>query len=394
MKIFFTLLMLISVVSINQSVAQGDNGTDSRTITTALPFARIAADPRAAGMGDVGVATSPDAWSQQYNAAKFGFSETRTKIGVSYTPYLSQLVNDINLAQLVYSNRISERSAFAGSIRFFGIGDVNLTDNQGNPQGVESPNEFLADVSYSLRLSERFSMAVVGRYLRSDLRLQSVDSDASAASSFGVDITGYYQSEEVAYDNFNGRWRGGFAITNIGPKISYDEGGPESFIPTNLGLGGGFDFILNDGYSKIGVTLEVNKLLVPTPPIREVGDANENGISREILEGQDDDVGFAEGIFQSFGDAPGGFEEELREFTYGIGVEYTYDNSFAFRTGYFNESDDKGARKYLTLGAGFEFSSIGIDLSYLFSTGRINSPLENTLRFGLYFKFGDEYDEY
>jgi hypothetical protein len=390
MKNLFALFLLVSIVAVNQSYAQDtSNATDSRVITTALPFARIAADPRSAGMGDVGVATSVDAYSQQWNPAKYAFSECRILLGATYTPYLAQIVNDINLAQLVYANRINERSAFAGSIRFFGIGDVNLTDNQGNPQGVESPNEFLVDLSYSLRLSERFAMAVTGRYLRSDLRLQSAGPgvDATAANSFGVDITGYYQSEEIAYRDFNGRWRGGFAITNIGPRIQYEEGGPESFIPTNLGLGGGFDFILNDGYSKIGVTAEVNKLLVPTPPVTDA-----NGV---IIDGEDDDVGFAQGIFQSFGDAPGGFEEELREFTWGIGAEYTYDDSFAVRTGYFNESDDKGARKYLTLGAGFTLSSVVIDVSYLFSTGRINSPLENTLRFGLSFRFGcGEYDEY
>jgi hypothetical protein len=245
-----------------------------------------------------------------------------------------------------------------------------------------------------LKLSEQFAMAVTGRFLRSDLRIQDIDSDASAANSFAVDVSGYYQSEEEAYDNFNGRWRGGFNISNIGPKVRYDAGGQENFIPTNLALGGGFDFILNDGFSKIAVTAELNKLLVPTPPIREVGDANENGISREIIEGQDDDVTFISGMFQSFGDAPGGLSEEIREFTWALSAEYTYNEAFALRMGYFNEADDKGARKFLALGAGFEFSQINIDLSYLFSTSRVNSPLEGTLRFGLTFNFGDEFTEY
>lgn len=385
--------MFLILVS-NQAQAQTDNATDTRVILTALPFLRIAADARAAGMADMGVATSPDAWSQQWNPAKFAFSDRQTKVGVSYTPYLRRLVPDIDIAQLAYSNRINEFSAFAGSIRYFSLGDINLTTGPNDPGRTESPNEFIVDLTYALRLSERFSMAVTGRYLRSDLRFQDTDNDASAANSFGVDVSGYYQSEEIAYNSFNGRWRGGFNVSNIGPKISYDEGGQENFIPTNLALGGGFDFILNDGYSVIGVTAEVNKLLVPTPPVREVGDANGNGVFREVLDGQDDDVEFIQGIFQSFGDAPGGFSEELEEFTWAIGAEYTYDNSFTVRTGYFNESDSKGARKFLTLGAGFEFSSINIDLAYLFATGRINSPLEGALRFSLSFSFGEEYDEY
>jgi len=388
-------LLLLFVVAVFVLPTTGNaQENDTRVITTALPFLRIAGDPRAAGLGDMGVATSPDAWSQQWNPSKYSFSDQQHKFGVAYTPYLGNLVDDIAIAQLVYSNRFNEQSAFAASLRYFSLGSITLRQDANDPGREENPNEFVLDGTYSLKLSEQFSMAVTGRFLRSDLRIQGVDSDASAANSFGVDISGYYQSEEEAYDSFNGRWRGGFNISNIGPKITYDEGGQENFIPTNLALGGGFDFILNDGFSKIGVTAEVNKLLVPTPPIRETGDANMNGTPNEILEGEDDDVTFINGIFQSFGDAPGGFSEELREFTWAIGAEYTYNESFALRTGYFNEADDKGARQFLSLGAGFEFSQIAIDLSYLFSTSRINSPLEGTLRFGLTFNFGDEYTEY
>jgi hypothetical protein len=392
MKKIFLFFVVTTFFIPSVSHAQSDN---FNVITTALPFLRIAGDPRAAGMGDMGVATSPDAWSQQWNPAKYAFSTRQHKFGVAYTPYLGNLVDDIAIAQLVYSNRINEYSAFAGSLRYFSLGSINLTQT-GQPGDFreESPNEFVLDGTYSLKLSEQFAMAVTGRFLRSDLRIQGVDNDATAANSFGVDISGYYQSEENSYDNFYGRWRGGFNISNIGPKISYDAGGQENFIPTNLALGGGFDFILNDGFSKIGVTAEVNKLLVPTPPIREVDDENNNGINREIISGQDDNVTFLSGIFQSFGDAPGGFSEELREFTWALGAEYTYNDSFALRAGYFNEADDKGARKFLALGTGFQFSQIGIDLSYLFSTSRVNSPLEGTLRFGLTFNFGDEFIEY
>jgi hypothetical protein len=386
--LFSAVLILMLLADVAPVQAQ-----DSRIITTALPFLRIAGDPRAAGMADTGVATSPDAWSQQWNPAKYSFMDREQKIGVAYTPYLGQLVNDIGIAQLVYAHRYNERSAFAGSLRYFGLGTIFITDD-GETGTEESPNEFVFDGTYSLKLSEQFSMAVTGRFLRSDLRIQSENNDASAASSFSVGVAGYYQSEEIAMNDFNGRWRGGFNISNIGPKISYDTGGQDNFLPTNLGLGGGFDFILNDGFSKIGVTAEVNKLLVPTPPVRDLNDEDNDGDRREIIEGEDNDVSFFSGIFQSFGDAPGGFDEELREFTWAIGAEYTYDDSFAVRTGYFNEADDKGGRKFLSLGAGFKFSEINIDLSYLFSTGTVQSPLEGTLRFGLVFNFGDEYLEY
>jgi hypothetical protein len=224
--------------------------------------------------------------------------------------------------------------------------------------------------------------------LRSDLRIQASTEDASAASSFAVDISGYYQSEEIAMSDFNGRWRGGFNISNIGPKIKYDEVGQENFLPTKLGLGAGFDFIL-DQYNTIGANLELNKLLVPTPK-----DFNGDGVLDAEDADQYNDIGFISGMFSSFGDAPGGFSEELSEFTWALGVEYWYQDVFALRTGYFNESEDKGSRKFLSLGAGFKYTSINIDLSYLFSTSRVRSPLEGTLRFGLTFNLGDTYTEY
>jgi hypothetical protein len=254
-------------------------------------------------------------------------------------------------------------------------------------------------------------MAVALRYLRSDLKIQAIDVNAKAAGSFGVDIAGYYQSEEEAYNDFNGRWRGGFAIQNLGPKIKYDEGGRENFLPTNLRLGGGFDFIF-DQYNRVNVTAEVTKLLVPTPPVYgteyNYTDTNGNGVYDEgtdtlgaienndvIIEGQDPNVEFLPGVFQSFNDAPGGFSEELDEFTWALGAEYLYQDSFALRLGYFNENELKGARKFFAMGAGFKYTTINIDLSYLFSASKVQSPLENTLRFSLSFNIGDgEYTEY
>lgn len=358
-------------------------------ITTAVPFLLIAADARAAGMGDMGVATSVDAFSQQWNPAKYAFSEYKQGFGVTYTPYLSELVNDIFLGNLTYYNRLNERSAIAASFRYFSLGEIELgeTPEQMENPLIQRPNELTFDVSYSLRLSERFSMAVAGRYLRSDLKIQALDSDATPGSSFAVDIAGYYQSEVIPYNEFDGRWRAGFNISNLGPKIRYDDLGQENFLPTNLRLGGGFDFILDD-YNRVGVTAEVNKLLVPTPPIR-------NLVSGEVVEGKDDDVNFFQGIFQSFGDAPGGFSEEMKEFTWALGAEYVYQDAFSLRLGYFNESEMKGNRKFASIGAGFRYTTINIDVSYLFSTSKVRSPLEGTLRFALTFNLGEgEYMEY
>lgn len=408
------ILALITVSLFNFSNAQETviipNSADSRVITTGVPFLLIASDARAAGMGDVGVATSADANSQQWNPAKYAFSLSKSGIGVNYTPYLSRLVNDIFLGNFTYFNRLNERSAFGVSFKYFSLGEIEIVQDEFSEALIEQPNELTFDASYSLRLADQFSMAVALRYLRSDLRIQAVDANASAASSIGVDIAGYYQSEEEAYDSFNGRWRAGFAIQNLGPKIKYDDGGRENFLPTTLRLGGGFDFIFDD-YNKLAVTAEVTKLLVPTPPERGTRiEYNESGETPgfqededEVLEeeenyiiaGQENNVGFGKGIFQSFGDAPGGFSEELKEFTWSLGAEYTYQDSFAFRAGYFNESEEKGARKFFALGAGFKYTTINIDLSYLFSASKIQSPLENTLRFSLVFNFGDnEYDEY
>lgn len=393
MKQFFFVLFLIPIFAKSQTTVIIPNDNDSRVITTGVPFLLISADPRSAGMGDIGVATSADGFSQQWNPSKYAFSLSKQGVGVTYTPYLSNLVNDIFLGNLTYYNRINERSAVAGSFRYFSLGDIELRETFEQEPLIQRPNEFTFDLSYALRLSDRFSMAVSGRYLRSDLKIQASNEDASAAGSFGVDVSGYYQSEEVAYSDFNGRWRAGFNISNIGPKIKYDEVGQENFIPTNLGLGGGFDFIF-DEYNKVGVNVEFNKLLVPTPPKygTEIvfNDLNNNGtyeadedekISQTdnvIIEGKDNDVSFISGVFQSFGDAPGGFSEELKEFTWALGAEYWYQDVFAFRAGYFNESEDKGSRKFLSLGAGFKYTAITIDLSYLFSTSQVRSPLEGT----------------
>lgn len=396
-------LALLTLTIYNLSFAQEtiifDN--QSKVITTGVPFLLIAADARAAGMGDIGVATSVDAFSQQWNQSKYAFSEAKSGIGVSYTPYLSKLVNDIFLGNVSYFNRINEGSAFAVSFKYFSLGEIELVQDENSNPLIAKPNEMTIDASYALRLGTQFSMAVGLRYLRSDLKIQALDNSAEAASSVAADISGFYQSEEQAYDSFNGRTRLGFAIQNIGPKIKYDDAGRESFLPTTLRLGGGFDFIF-DEYNTLALTGEVTKLLVPSPPVmgfvdldgdgKQATDGSEPAI---IVEGKSQDVNFLKGMFQSFSDAPGGFSEELKEFTWALGAEYQYQDSFAFRAGYFNESDEKGARKFFALGAGFKYTTINIDMSYLFSASKVQSPLENTLRFSLTFNFGDKtYREY
>lgn len=356
-----------------------------RVITTAVPFLLIAADARAAGMGDQGVATPTDAFSQQWNPAKYVFSNSGQGVGVSYTPYLSNIVNDIFLGNFTYFKRLDERSAVGASLKYFSLGSIETRGGFEEEPLLLSPNEMTLDVSYALRLSENFSMAVAGRYLRSDLKLAVNSEDATAASSFGVDIAAFYQSQSMVFSNFDGRFRAGANISNIGPKIKYDEVGQENFIPTNLKTGAGFDFIF-DADNRLGTYFEFNKLLVPTPR-----DFNNDGVINRQDEEEYNNIGSIEGIFTSFGDAPGGFGEELREITWALGAEYVFREAFSLRSGYFNESDTKGSRKFLALGAGFKYAPVIIDISYLFSTSQVVSPLEGTLRFGLTFNFGESY---
>ncbi|NAS14143.1 type IX secretion system outer membrane channel protein PorV [Poritiphilus flavus] len=375
------LLLFAFLVSLFKVSAQED-----RVITTAVPFLTIAADARAAGMGDMGVATSVDAFSQQWNPAKFAFAERKMGIGVSYTPYLESIITDIALLSGNYYNKINDRSAFAFSLRYFTLGEIELRQFANDIGTVAKPNEIAIDGSYSLKLSDQFSMAVAGRFIRSNLRLpETGDVDSQAASAFAVDVAGYYRSREIAYNSFDGRWRAGFNISNLGGKISYDEGGQENFLPTNLKFGGGFDFIF-DQDNVLGLTLEFNKLLVPTPRDFD-GDGDVD--ADDNVEYQN--ITFLNGVFESFGDAPDGFSEELKEITWALGAEYVYQDAFMVRAGYFNESEDKGSRRFFSLGAGFKFRAAQIDLSYLFSSSQVRNPLENTLRFSLTFLLGEEF---
>jgi hypothetical protein len=385
------LLILLLVLTSIQIIKAQD-----RVITTGVPFLMVAADARAAGLADQGVATSADAYSQQWNPAKYAFALDKQGFAISYTPYLTQLVNDISLGQVNYYNRINEKSAFAGSLRFFSLGEIELRQNFDDAANVVKPNELALDGSYSLKLSDHFSMAVGGRYIRSNLKIADVNTDAVPGSSFAVDVAGFYQSEEIAFNEFNGRYRLGFNFQNMGPKISYDNTKNDissNFLPANMRLGGAFDFIL-DEYNKVSLNVEFAKLMVPTPQDPDLnGDGTVSAAERDENNNNYKKINWVSGMFKSFNDAPGGMSEELKEFTYSVGTEYSYQDSFAMRLGYFHESPLKGARKFFSLGAGFKYNVVKVDVSYLFSASKIKNPLENTLRFSLTFNFGDKYDD-
>jgi len=344
-------------------------------ITTATPFLLIIPDARSGGMGDIGVATTGDAFSLFHNPAKIAFNSRQVEFGITYSPWLRNLTDDIFTGSASYINRFSDNAAWGADFKYFSLGQIDLTDDRGNSTGIINPNEFVFTGSYALKLSETFSMGVSLKYLRSNLAFTGTSSTLQPINSFAVDVSGYYQSEEENYGNFNGRYRLGFNLANIGPKVSYVPG-EEDFIPTNLKLGGGFEFIIDD-YSTISTTLELTKLLVPSPQV----------------DGSEEDTSWISGIFSSLGDAQGGFSEELKEFTYALGAEYLYNNAFALRSGYFHENENKGNRQYFTMGAGFKTNALNVDLSYLINASDINNPLENSLRFSLSFDLGEVYDD-
>ena len=356
----------------------GYSQKERRVITTAVPFLMISSDARASGIGEQGVATSFDNFSQHWNPSKYVFSENSSGFGFSYTPYLSKIVNDVFLGNLTYYRKNSERSAWSFSLKYFSLGDIDVLQNPLDIPIIESPNEFTLDAGYSLKLNENFGLGITGRFLLSDVKLQSFDAESQAATSVAVDISGFFQSDIVTIGRSNGILRAGFNISNLGPKMKYTDLGQESFIPTNLKIGSGFEF-LSDNSNSLTISFEINKLLVPTPSI-PIYDSSET----EIIAYKQDDIGFLSGIFKSFGDAPDGSSEELKELTYSFGLEYSFNESFFLRSGYFSEHELKGSRKFITLGTGFKTNSnLSIDLSYLISTSEIISPLENTLRFSL-----------
>lgn len=371
-----TLVVIVSENAMAQSTTSGAN-----TITTAVPFLSITPDSRAGGMGDAGVGTTPDVNSQHWNPAKYAFMESDMGVGLSYSPWLRALVDDINLAYLVGYKKIDDVQTVSSSLRYFSLGDIIFTSEYGEFQGQQSPNEFALDLGYSRLLSEILAGSVAIRYVRSDLTggqlINGVESHAG--NTFAADVA-FYILNEFRSNGKDNTLSAGINIQNIGAKISYTDGEVKDFIPTTLKLGAAYTTEIDD-YNTFSFAVEANKLLVPTPPVDTIGFQDGAVI---YPGGINSDKGTISGIFSSFGDAPGGFSEELQEINFSIGVEYWYNKQFALRAGYFYEHENKGNRKFLTAGAGLRLNVFALDFSYLLPTQR-NHPLENTLRFTLSF---------
>ncbi|MGI6224192.1 MAG: type IX secretion system outer membrane channel protein PorV [Prevotella sp.] len=357
--------------------AQNEKEDMFNPVNTAVTSQTIAPDARAGSMGDVGAATDPDVNSQYWNPAKYPFNISRAGVSINYTPWLRQLVNDIDLAQLVGYYRIGDYSAVSASLRYFSLGEVQLSESD-NAMTI-NPYEMSIDVAYSLMLSEKFSLAAAVRWIYSDLTYDYTD-DTSPASAFAADIACYYQN----YFNMGDRECQlglGLNISNIGSKITFGGSDRSEFIPTNLRLGASL-MIPIDEYNRISIAADANKLLVPTYPQQEEGESSADYDAR--VEKDYYDVSSISGIFKSFSDAPGGFSEELKEIQWSVGAEYVYNDKFAIRAGYHHESESKGNRKYFTVGAGFRMSVFALDAGYVIATAKSN-PLDQTLRFSLSF---------
>jgi len=345
-------------------------------IQTVVPFLSIAPDSRAGAMGDAGVATTPDAYSQHWNPAKFAFIDGKAGVGISYSPWLRNLVPDINIAYLTGYYRIDEKQVASGSLLYSSLGDVPFTDDFGNLERTFKPNELAFDLGYSRIFAENFSGGIAFRFIYSNLTGGSYSGgDATKPGiSFAADISGYYRKDVTMFSK-DGELAFGLNFSNIGSKMSYSDGQTSDFIPMNMRLGTSGTIEL-DNFNKLTLAIDFNKLLVPTPPVYNN--------DMEIIDGKDPNVSVPIAILQSFYDAPDGFKEEIREITSSIGVEYWYNNQFAIRAGYFHENESKGNRKYFTAGAGFKLKGFTIDFSYLMPTVS-NHPLARTLRFSLAF---------
>jgi hypothetical protein len=363
------------------------------TITTAVPFLMISPDSRSGGMGETGVATTPDVNSIHWNAAKLAFASKKTGFGISYTPWLRALVPDINLAYVSFYTQPNKESAFGMSMRYFSLGNITFTDVVGNTIGQFRPNEFALDGAYSRKLGRRFSAGMSARIVRSNLTngITVQGQDTRPGTAFAVDLSGYYFNDDIKVSGKKAIFMSGIAITNIGNKISYSTSINRDFIPINMRLGSGLQ-VKADDYNKIGFQLEFNKLLVPTPPVYLLDSVNGGPVigpdgNYVILAGRDPDRSVPAGMIGSFYDAPSGFKEELREININFGTEYWYNDQFAVRAGYFYEHPTKGNRQFFTLGAGIKYNVFGLDFAYLIPTNGQRSPLQNTLRFTMTFDF-------
>lgn len=381
-RITTVVICIFSLFLCQRTYAQLDPSTpvDGRqnVISTAVPFLRISPDARSGALGDAGIALSPDANSVYWNFSKLPFAKQKSAIAVTYTPWLKELVNDVFLAQVAGYTQIDELQTIGGSLRYFSLGDIEFRNSNGQFDGNFRPREWAFDAGYARKLSDNWSLAVALRYIHSSLASGTIDNQPiRPGRSVAADLSGFYTKDFENNNGANNNFSFGFAITNIGQKVSYTQSAQKDFLPTNLGVGAAYTIGL-DEYNKVTFMLDVNKLLVPTPQYQ--GDTMLIYPDKSVLEG----------IFSSFGDAPGGMKEELHELMYSVGGEYWYNDLFAVRAGYYNEHATKGNRKYFTAGIGVKYNIFGLNFSYLVpsGTGIQRNPLSNTLRFTLSFDIG------
>ncbi len=381
----FTIIAFLFVTAIS---AMAQDGKDQfNPVQTGVTSLGIAPDARGASMGDLGVATEPDANSQYWNPSKYAFAYSSGSLSLSYTPWLRKLVNDIYLANLAGYWKLGsgDNQALSASLRYFSLGEVNTSTENGQDSQSLNPYELSVDLGYSRKLSEKFSMGIVFRYIYSDLGFSSsyAGDQTNGASAFAADISGYYTTYPIIGRN-ECQWSWGWNISNIGSKVSYNNGEDPAFLPTNLRIGTAFTFPLAD-YHNLTLALDLNKLLVPTKP-RESDYSDDPEGQQEYLDALEDweNMSSISGIFKSFSDAPGGMKEELREITASIGAEYNYNQQFFLRAGYFYENEFKGNRQYFAFGAGFSLNVLRLDASYMLASAQ-TSPLDQTLRFTLSF---------
>lgn len=386
--IFLTVFILTTLPGLAQnSVIISGQDPNRRVITTAVPFLNFAPDSRHSGMGDVGVATTPDANSAHWNSGKLAFVDQKMGFSLSYSPWLGKLVNDMSLSYLTGFFRIDENSAFGFDLRYFNMGDIQLTDGRGNELGEFNPRDIAIGGTYSRKLSQNLGLGISSRFIYSNLsgNISSVGGNESRPGiGVGVDVGLYYQKQIFAGSK-DGSFSWGVNISNIGPKITYNSAEDLDYIPTNFRIGSAYSVNL-DPQNTITFALDFNKLLVPTPPIYSTNEdgtlaTDENG-NLIIEAGKDPNRSLISGMFGSFADAPDGFSEELQEVMISFGVEYSFDEKFALRTGYFYENPNKGGRRYFTVGLGLDINKLGVDFSYLVPQTQ-NHPLAETLRFSL-----------
>jgi len=374
------LLPLLPLIAHSQTGVNA-NGSSLNAIPTAVPFLNITPDSRSGAMGEAGVAISPDVNANFWNPAKLAFLEDRDAVSLSYSPWLRHLVPDVSLSYLSYAHKLDDRNTLGASMRYFNLGSIQLSDDNQNNQGVYRPSELSLDVSLGRKFGENFSMGLTARYIHSDLANESFANGSSqqtkAGNAFAADVSMYLR-QPVREFGTDALFAFGVDISNIGTKINYTTNGFQYFLPTNFKIGMANTWSL-DKLNQITLTLDFNKLLVPTPPIRDAGG--------NIIQGKDDNVSVPAGIIQSIYSAPGGFSQELQQITLSPGFEYTYNKMFAIRGGYFYENPSNGGRHYVTMGIGLKYTDFSFDFSYL-AASQQNSPLANTLRFSLSANFG------